>query len=1170
MQQVLANAMTNACKHTSEGDICVRVWIERGTTESVGDSSAQQQRPPTPSSSTSSAATSSANSSAPPSSSAASSSTSSSSSTLSVARAAAPAKETLSIRSPPPAGGPLVDLRSPLYGSSSSSPVALLAQFPAPSTAAGAAERGKAATSAAGTFGGRYGEDAPIDLGEIGEEDWYKGKKPSRPRMTRYPLVDADAAHHGGLGAASKFVRRFVGLISWTSSNTDAGETAAKPPLAMVAPGGADSQQQQQQQHQSSIGATGLDRSGSTLSSPAGTPVGGGGGGGGGADDAALPPAGGESTAAAADWAASWVVVEVSDTGGGLRGRKGRTFFEPYSQGVAPPPTTAALRSPARSRWLRRGATPASSSSASTASTSTTGGSGNPAHPGAAVSASAASATHSTGHALGRSSVQEAVKGTGLGLSLAGRLVSLMGGHVALTELRGRTRFVVRVPLFLSLSGENHRDATLDDSAPLPLAGAGVRGVLLDYSPEASGTLLARVRGEPPAAQQQQQHHLGQPLQHPSDEVALAVGGGQQQQQPLPLVFRHHSSQWAGRSRTSSPISERNTPETGRSGGDAGGSGGGGGGFGKDDKMRRSLSPLNAASSSSAAAATAAGSGGGDSGGGTGPVNWHRAVSWTSNEALSPTSLSVMQGDHPMSMEDSGRHGALSDLSSVLGEVAATGGVDPARVGVGSVPSISTEGSGGGGAPTATASRPPTLMFRQHTTEERVDPSTSAAPGPLLRRADGAAVTAAVFAVSSGSLRDHRPSRLTEWQQHPASDQPLRDVEGGAVVGEAAVPDFYRRGLSSATAGASSDGSGDWSAAGNRSASSSFTETSSAAPGGEGMSLQQERGVDVEAGGASRPQALQSAQQRHGVASGRSGAPPSPHSIASSGSSSSSSSGPTTSSPKALYRGATGPAQSAGSPGDVYYTSAAGTAAATAAAGGPRSTASRSLSSVPYPGGVAGGGGAHAALSGHLSAAQLVVSSRVASAAAPAPHPLQLHVLVVEDDATNRLLVGRMLKRIGCTFDALVDGDEVAARLTETGQLRGAWVPPYSAAPPTTLSPPDPQPPRSAPFDAILMDIVMQRSSGDIICRELVRGGLRVPVFPMTANATAKDRANYAACGFQSIVVAKPFGVEVLRGALTAAAEIRSEAIAAAATASAASAAVTARMYAPALGGGTL
>jgi CheY-like chemotaxis protein len=68
------------------------------------------------------------------------------------------------------------------------------------------------------------------------------------------------------------------------------------------------------------------------------------------------------------------------------------------------------------------------------------------------------------------------------------------------------------------------------------------------------------------------------------------------------------------------------------------------------------------------------------------------------------------------------------------------------------------------------------------------------------------------------------------------------------------------------------------------------------------------------------------------------------------------------------------------------------------------------------------------------------------------------------------------------------------------------------------------------PYVCVLMDINLARGScGDLVTARLRARGLRIPVFPMTANVSDAERARYCAAGMESTVLAKPFTREELR-----------------------------------------
>jgi CheY-like chemotaxis protein len=114
-----------------------------------------------------------------------------------------------------------------------------------------------------------------------------------------------------------------------------------------------------------------------------------------------------------------------------------------------------------------------------------------------------------------------------------------------------------------------------------------------------------------------------------------------------------------------------------------------------------------------------------------------------------------------------------------------------------------------------------------------------------------------------------------------------------------------------------------------------------------------------------------------------------------------------------------------------------------------------------------------------------------------------LHVLVVDDEKINRKIAGRMLERLGCSFEAIEDGDEVTQALI-TSEL---------------------------PFDVILLDILMRRSNGLDICRSLREQRIQVPIIAATANYSSAEEGLYRAAGFDRVLT-KPFGVKKLAAAM--------------------------------------
>ena len=114
------------------------------------------------------------------------------------------------------------------------------------------------------------------------------------------------------------------------------------------------------------------------------------------------------------------------------------------------------------------------------------------------------------------------------------------------------------------------------------------------------------------------------------------------------------------------------------------------------------------------------------------------------------------------------------------------------------------------------------------------------------------------------------------------------------------------------------------------------------------------------------------------------------------------------------------------------------------------------------------------------------------------------HILVVDDNATNRMVAETLCEMFDCTSESVADGVEAV-----------------EAA-------------RSGRFDLILMDIKMPRMDGVAATREIRRMGGRaggVPIIALTANADPEDAAGYLSAGMNG-VVEKPMKPETLLRAL--------------------------------------
>ncbi|MCX8086869.1 MAG: ATP-binding protein, partial [Rhodocyclaceae bacterium] len=125
------------------------------------------------------------------------------------------------------------------------------------------------------------------------------------------------------------------------------------------------------------------------------------------------------------------------------------------------------------------------------------------------------------------------------------------------------------------------------------------------------------------------------------------------------------------------------------------------------------------------------------------------------------------------------------------------------------------------------------------------------------------------------------------------------------------------------------------------------------------------------------------------------------------------------------------------------------------------------------------------------------------AALAPKPRSLRdaaptlagLKVLLVEDNATNRLVAQRLLEKAGVTVEVAENGAEALEKLAAA----------------------------ATPFDAVLMDVQMPVMDGLEATRRLKADGrfAHLPVIAMTADAMAEDRQRCLEAGMQEYL-AKP------------------------------------------------
>ena len=123
--------------------------------------------------------------------------------------------------------------------------------------------------------------------------------------------------------------------------------------------------------------------------------------------------------------------------------------------------------------------------------------------------------------------------------------------------------------------------------------------------------------------------------------------------------------------------------------------------------------------------------------------------------------------------------------------------------------------------------------------------------------------------------------------------------------------------------------------------------------------------------------------------------------------------------------------------------------------------------------------------------------------AAPTSHDT-LHVLVVDDNATNRFVAGKVLELFGCTHETAEDGRQAVERAATDH------------------------------FDLILMDVkmpVMDGVAATRAIRALPGAASAVPILALTANADPRDEVEYLAAGMDG-VAQKPIQPDALLNAI--------------------------------------
>ena len=114
-----------------------------------------------------------------------------------------------------------------------------------------------------------------------------------------------------------------------------------------------------------------------------------------------------------------------------------------------------------------------------------------------------------------------------------------------------------------------------------------------------------------------------------------------------------------------------------------------------------------------------------------------------------------------------------------------------------------------------------------------------------------------------------------------------------------------------------------------------------------------------------------------------------------------------------------------------------------------------------------------------------------------------MRVLVVEDNRRLSASLRKSLEEDGYAVDAAYDGEEGEAFAL------------------------------SAPYDVILLDVMLPQKDGFELCRDLRRGGINAPILMLTARDAIDDRVDGLDSGADDYLV-KPFSMNELRARLRA------------------------------------
>jgi two-component system, OmpR family, alkaline phosphatase synthesis response regulator PhoP len=107
------------------------------------------------------------------------------------------------------------------------------------------------------------------------------------------------------------------------------------------------------------------------------------------------------------------------------------------------------------------------------------------------------------------------------------------------------------------------------------------------------------------------------------------------------------------------------------------------------------------------------------------------------------------------------------------------------------------------------------------------------------------------------------------------------------------------------------------------------------------------------------------------------------------------------------------------------------------------------------------------------------------------------NLLFVEDEEALRMTVGDRLRNEGYAVEYAADGDEGFEKATQI------------------------------PFDLIILDVMLPRRSGLVVCRDIRNAGLITPILMLTARGQTSDKVNGLKIGADDYVT-KPFNMREL------------------------------------------